>query len=186
MSRCEAVAPQGDLIVAVGTDSAQKLAEISSTIIKLASPTFQAMLGPSFVEGQTIYDKSNPLKLPDDDSVAMLNLFQILHYNANKVDTHEKDWLQKLCIVCDKYQCIKNLKAYIYIHLKHPKDTVSDVDRMIVAGLIGDKDSFESASGKVIRMPKDVAERTGHKGLLQLTPESMFSEVADQVASERR
>lgn len=83
-------APQGDLTVAIGRDRARKLMKINSTIVKLASPVFRAVLGPSFKEGQATYDESDPLVLPDDDAVAIVNLFQILHWNSDKADkTHE-------------------------------------------------------------------------------------------------
>lgn len=47
MANVIAVAQQGDLVVAIGRDSARRLAKISSTLIELASPVFEKMLNSS-------------------------------------------------------------------------------------------------------------------------------------------
>lgn len=171
--KCIDVAPQGDLVVAVDSDPARRLAKISSTIIKPASPVFRAMLGPSFKEGQATHDASNPLSLPDDDAISMLNLFHILHYNGDKAKKTEDDWIQKLVVVCDKYECTESLKTYLHFQLSQCS-FVSTLDRFIISGLIDDRSRFERLSEQIVRMPKHQAQFAAHQGILHLSPANML------------
>lgn len=41
------VAPGGDLVVAVGKDTEQKLVRVSGVLLRIASPVFNTMLGPA-------------------------------------------------------------------------------------------------------------------------------------------
>lgn len=114
-----------------------------------------------------------PLKLPGDDPRAFLNLLQILHYRPNETDRTEQDWLQKLFIVCDKYGCTQNLSAYLRCEIQGSTQ-LSDVDKCIIFGLIGDRALFRVASDRVVRMPESQAMIEAHKDLLQLAPEEML------------
>lgn len=58
-----------------------------------------------FKEGHSKYDAANSLELPEDEPTAMFNLFTIMHWNTDKVNKLEDGWLQRLAVVCDKYQC---------------------------------------------------------------------------------
>jgi len=40
------IAPRGDIVVAVGKETDQKIARVSSVLLQLASPVFDTMLGP--------------------------------------------------------------------------------------------------------------------------------------------
>jgi len=41
------VAPHGDMVIAVGKGEIRKLARVSSHLLRIASPVFDAMVGPS-------------------------------------------------------------------------------------------------------------------------------------------
>ena len=58
---------QGDLHLKAGSAGAGIIIRAHSTLLKMASPVFKAMLGPMFREGATSYTEDNPLHLPDDD-----------------------------------------------------------------------------------------------------------------------
>jgi len=47
MSSVINVAPLGDIVIAMGKDEDQKLARVSRMLLCIASPVFEAMLGPS-------------------------------------------------------------------------------------------------------------------------------------------
>lgn len=181
---CINIAPQGDLIVCVDSGPLQKLARISSTIVKLASPVFRTMLGPSFKEGQTTHDSSNPLMLPEDDATSMLNLFHILHYNGDKANKTETDWVQRLVIVCDKYRCTESLKAYVHFQMEQCS-FISTLDRLIISGLMGDRERFESLSERVVRMPMHQTKFAVHKDILRLSPPQMLGEIKTRATSVR-
>lgn len=172
------VAPDGDLIVGLGPDSTRThTVRVSSHVLKLASPVFRTMLGPSFKEGSTVHNDDTPLDLLHVDPISMLNLFSALHYQPEKVDRAKVDWLQKLVFVCDQYMCIEAMKEYIHFQMCTPVSPIESLlDDLIIAALLGDERGFASASDNVIRVPVCLPEDEGHENLMKLAPELMLGE----------
>ncbi|KAM5370201.1 hypothetical protein ACJZ2D_008604 [Fusarium nematophilum] len=91
---------------------------ISSKILSMASPVFQAMLGGRFREGLALSDaKASPgqdpfrLSLPDDDAEAMELLCKVLHFKVDGIPVRpSSNLLLSLAGICDKYQCIQVLQ----------------------------------------------------------------------------
>lgn len=81
---------------------------VSTKVLSAASPVFRAMFGPNFAEGQTLMQSGNSLPMiefPDDDELALEQLFPILHENDICVvkDATDADSLWQLALVADKY-----------------------------------------------------------------------------------
>lgn len=175
MSSVINVAPLGDIVVAVGKDEAQKLLRVSKVLLRIASPVFEAMLGPSFKEGRSTYDASTPLELPEDDPSATTNLCQILHWNSKCVNTTESDWLQKLAVVCDKYGCAQKLREYFQV--KMTSYNFSSIDEFIMWAIVGDEKKFWELSEQILRTPQSQVEAACHKDLLHILPPTMLSDM---------
>lgn len=133
------------------------------------------MLGPSFKEGQTKHDATDPLKLPEDDPTAVLNLFHILHYHRDRVEKKRPGWLQDLAMTCNKYDCADILQDYFHVKIlelssSEPNPTLSAPDAFIIALITHNTVLFWQMSNKVIRMTKKEFESSCRVGLLELLP----------------
>ncbi|KAL7903792.1 hypothetical protein GGI35DRAFT_491547 [Trichoderma velutinum] len=89
---------------------------VSSEILCLASPVFNAMLRSSFKEAVNLMDHkatSTPycLDLPEDDAEAMAVFCKVIHFdNDDLTETPAAAFLEKLAYTCDKYQCTGSMK----------------------------------------------------------------------------
>lgn len=102
--------PEGDLLVAVGRDPPQ-YTRISTRHITLISPTFKAMLGPNFAEGQSAHNTvETALPLPEDDVEGMRLLFRLAHWRIKDPKEIDVKLLPALLVVCDKYACFGTFK----------------------------------------------------------------------------
>ena len=119
------VDPSGDLILKVGSaltsteinqgqnDAAEHIAitckriRVSSEVLTLASPVFNAMLNGNFREGQLELNNDSPptLDLPEDDADAMLLLCQVLHPHAEAEHRIRPSFIVDAATLIDKYGC---------------------------------------------------------------------------------
>ena len=102
---------QGDLHVKAGSAGSGIIIRVHSTLLKMASPVFKAMLGPAFMEGATSYTADNPLHLPDDDPQSMTLLCAVLHHQCDA--TYDFNQLGGLTVLADKYQCTRSIKPFV-------------------------------------------------------------------------
>lgn len=85
------VAADGDLILVVGNnlDGNKLELRVHSLLLKMNSPVFRTMLGPNWLEGQSLSNISETspgkLDLPDDDAKGMKYLCYILHHRNDKL-----------------------------------------------------------------------------------------------------
>ena len=85
------VAADGDLILVVGNNlNGNKLElRVHSLLLKMNSPVFRTMLGPNWLEGQSLSNISETspgkLDLPDDDMEGMKYLCYILHHRNDEL-----------------------------------------------------------------------------------------------------
>lgn len=171
--------PSGNLVVAIGVVC--QLVKVNSTLLCAVSPVFKTMLGPSFKEGQSVSDLGNPLKLPEDDSIATINMFHLAHFNASSINSSCKDWVQKLLVVCDKYKCTLRFKDFFVLQLIRSQQNVttsySDADAFVMAYLMDDQKSFDELSESIVRMSRENFQVLCHKDFLDLFPAGVLEKM---------
>jgi hypothetical protein len=117
----ESIAPAGDIVLVVGTESRRLL--VLSTVLKKSSKVFAALLGPKFLEGQ-ISSSSQPkeISLPDDDATAMSDMCHLLHNSQVKdlIESPSADRILALAVAVDKYDCVDALQLEIQGLLGYP------------------------------------------------------------------
>ena len=99
MANVNVIDPEGDLILVRGKTELQ----VSSKVLRLASPVFTALFGPSFAEGQNTSGKTSSIELHDDDEDSMHVMCTVLHHKCTSADSIDLEKLEKLAVVTDKY-----------------------------------------------------------------------------------
>ncbi|KAK5084468.1 hypothetical protein LTR05_005544 [Lithohypha guttulata] len=166
----------GELVVAFGQGDAVKIAKVHKSFLQAASPVLAKLLGCQFKEGHEEYSLANPLSFPEDDPTAMLNLCRVVHWRSKSVDVTTIDWLQKLAVVCDKYQCADCLQDFFQTRIE--KAVLSEVEKYLIFHLTGNQDQFGDWSSFLVRNTKDLIESSCHKEFLQLLPKGLLDELA--------
>ncbi|KAF2811893.1 uncharacterized protein BDZ99DRAFT_282566 [Mytilinidion resinicola] len=87
---------------------------VSSKVLTLASPVFDAMFNHGFAEGQNLSSASpRVVFLREDHSESMTILCQICHIrNQDVPKTLTVDLLAELTILCDKYDCVSAIQPW--------------------------------------------------------------------------
>ncbi|KAK8214275.1 hypothetical protein IWZ01DRAFT_234081 [Phyllosticta capitalensis] len=99
---CE-LSSTGDVVLVLQDNTRLR---VQTAILRIASPTFQAMFGPHFSEGQNLScEHPKELPLPDDDPRAMKILCCILHHCYDVTKTPRIADLSSLAVTVDKYLC---------------------------------------------------------------------------------
>lgn len=99
MANVNVIDSEGDIILICGKTEFQ----VSSKVLKLASPVFTALFGPSFAEGQAISSKASRIQLHDDDAESMHFMCTVLHHKCTSANSIDLEKLEKLAVVTDKY-----------------------------------------------------------------------------------
>ncbi|TEA22185.1 hypothetical protein C8034_v002166 [Colletotrichum sidae] len=124
------MAADGDIIMNVGPHPSKKF-RVHSSILKAASKVFSAMLGPNFAEGQQLLvdGRQDPatIKLPEDDSMAMEAIFNILHHHINHLPEPKEIVYYEIAIAANKYDLAPHIR---YIMLGTMTDFVNDFDKI--------------------------------------------------------
>lgn len=104
--------PHGDLILQVENESLL----VSSRILALVSPVFEAMLKPNFKEGVAFQmGNGTPLTipLPEDDMEALTVFCKVIHHRFHELSQPpDPRCLENLAFILDKYQCTGAMAAY--------------------------------------------------------------------------
>ncbi|KAH8675009.1 hypothetical protein BGZ61DRAFT_591336 [Ilyonectria robusta] len=77
----EKIAPDGDVVFSL--ENGATCVQVSSGVMKSASPVFAAMLGPNFKEGHALathHAQPIEIPLPDDDPKGFILICRILHF----------------------------------------------------------------------------------------------------------
>lgn len=103
------IAQEGDVVFIIGPT--QRRLKVHSLFVTMASPVFNAMLGPNFHEGQQLAKTGlAEVELPEDDADALETIFNIMHGRNDKVrDTLSPDEILQVAISGDKYDCFASL-----------------------------------------------------------------------------
>jgi hypothetical protein len=125
---------------------------VSSKVLRLASPVFARLLGPSFQEGQKLRQEGCVVvELEDDDAPLMKLILDVLHYQADiTYQDVNAEKLARLAIHCDKYDCTKALGPWVSTWFKDvavtPGDMVELGFRLLAAYLLNDSGRFAQIS----------------------------------------
>lgn len=120
----------------------------------------------------------SPLKLPEDHPIATINMFLIMHWQGANVGNSADDWLQKLIVVCDKYQRIAIFEDFF--NCKMQDGTLGNLDKLHIAEHMGDRERFAVVSEPLARLPRAEVEKQLHADLLVLLPGNCLGK-ADQI-----
>ncbi|KAB5514896.1 hypothetical protein GE09DRAFT_1264300, partial [Coniochaeta sp. 2T2.1] len=107
------IAPDGDVVLVTG--KTQRRLRVHSLIANRASPVLNAMLGPSFREGQQLATNgSTEIPLPEDDADAMEIILNVIHCRNDEVKKIlSPGELLRVAIACEKYDCFVPLEFAI-------------------------------------------------------------------------
>jgi hypothetical protein len=102
-----------DRTIVVGEkEDGERFYQVSSTVMSMASPVWKVMFDP--VSG---FRESNPdvlVEFPEDDPDMLLILLRIAHLQFLVVPKSIPfDWLVKITVLCDKYDCVGLVCPYI-------------------------------------------------------------------------
>lgn len=99
------VADHGDVVLKVGQGNDVVRIRVDSYILRFASRSFKAMLGPNFADGKNLsYDNPKEIALTDDDPEAIQAICQVLHLkNHSVVKNLESRTILKIAQTSDKY-----------------------------------------------------------------------------------
>lgn len=128
----------------------EKRMKVQSVILLAASTTFDALLGPSFIEGRNISSEHPPdISLPEDDAVALQIIFSILHYRMEAIDDPlDPTIVLRVAIMADKYDLIQSLDFAIREWLRC--DTVRDPKQLwqlaVASRWFSNKKGFEDST----------------------------------------
>ena len=109
---CNDADPNGDLVLVAGSNEEQKSIRVCSNILSFASPVFAAMLSPRFSEGQVSGQKDCSISLPEDDPEAMTVVCRSIHYQEDTPKEVSISLLEKVALVCDKYDVAHALRGW--------------------------------------------------------------------------
>ncbi|KIW82528.1 hypothetical protein Z517_05555 [Fonsecaea pedrosoi CBS 271.37] len=150
---CIDIDPIGDLVIEIENERLRT----SSKVLSLASPVFAAMLRPGFREGtvRNTEDNLRVVPLPDDDLDAFKLVCRVIHFQLDQIPQElEIDSLEKLALVCDKYQCTVALRHCAALWLQSLSDTyvAAQLNRqLLVAYLLDLPTAFSDISWRLMQ-----------------------------------
>ena len=148
--------PEGDVRFIIGNSEFTKVLRVSSKVLSLASPVFKALFSPKFSEGTalSISQAVPEIRLPDDDPEAMQLILHILHHGKNAPGILRIELLEKVAVLCDKYDIVKIFAAWSDLWLQGRIESATDEDEWVrimgVSSVFGNHKKFHLASTKSI------------------------------------
>lgn len=141
--------PQGDIFIYLtrASDDSEHILRVSSRVLCLASPVFDAMLGPNsnFQEAQTLRDNTDTpttIHLEDDDACAVLMLLKVAHLPAHLLPRQiTVDEFYELAIVCDKYDMARVMLSWAMSWIS-VTGSVEDERWLVIAWVFRDRPLF--------------------------------------------
>ncbi|CZR52490.1 uncharacterized protein PAC_02367 [Phialocephala subalpina] len=130
---------------------------VSSKVLSLASPVFEAMFKPHFKEGVEHHlQLGEPLiiPLPEDDLEATTLFCQITHHRSRDLPrTPSPLCLENLAIFCNKYICAGPVASYgiLWIQRHSGSQSIEDFSRLLLLAYILDlPESFAAVSREML------------------------------------
>ncbi|KAK5651189.1 hypothetical protein OQA88_12737 [Cercophora sp. LCS_1] len=167
------IAVDGDTILVVGPD--KKGLRIHSLFARTTSPVFNAMLGPSFAEGQQLAkDGRVQFALPEDNSDALEIILNVIHSRTDNVPaTLTGEQLYEVAILTDKYEFHRamGLAFHLWFQLDGIRDSSDLWLLALAASLLGEETYFYAATSALVLHHKgsylDLAKKHEDKGIDQ-------------------
>lgn len=132
------IASRGDIIFKLGKEgeTATKVL-VSSLVMSLSSPVFDAMFNGNFAEGQARSpDQPREVALPDDDTQAMLLVCRIAHMRTSDLpEMLSVNAFTEFALVSDKYQCTAAVRAWskVWISKIFEGEPGADYEKVVLA-----------------------------------------------------
>lgn len=132
--------PRGDVSLNIQHESLL----VSSKVLSLASPVFEAMFKPHFTEGTQLQTKKDqPLTVPlsEDNVDALILLCNVVHYRSQEIPLLPgPSCLENLAVVCDKYQCTASIASHVTLWLQRELQELSsdDLNRLLLVAYVLD------------------------------------------------
>jgi hypothetical protein len=157
LARDKTIAKRGDVLLQPSKDGKPVgTLLVSSQVLSLASPVFEAMFNGNFAEGQDL-SATSPRKvpLPEDDPEALILLCKVTHLQIDDVpDQVSFDKLADFAIVCDKYRCTTAVRPWSKVQIAQllPKPNAPLFAKLIFITYVLDLPAeFEQVSLRMIR-----------------------------------
>ena len=170
----EVIDKNGDVLI----QTSAKEFLVSSKILAVASPVFEAMFKSNFLEGSTIRNVQHPLELPlpDDDPDALAVLLHTSHFSSKyKLSKLKADLQLDIAQLCDKYDCKMSVygESGRWLRSLNERDDESSVlwTLSTVAFLMGHVDEFSNLTTRL--MLKSSAGELERFALHSALPESI-------------
>ncbi|KAK4541186.1 hypothetical protein LTR36_008260 [Oleoguttula mirabilis] len=155
--------PDGDIILLVSNKLELR---VSSTVLRLASPVFKAMLGPHYAEGNSLQAASagspKTIPLPGDDPEGMKVLCLVLHHQARAIpDPLALEVSHSFAEMADKYGCAEAVSYaaaswFADIDIKECEHPMAVID---AAYLLDDAKTFAKLTGALIKKEMPVMRK---------------------------
>lgn len=148
--------PKGDIIVEVSRPDGKTCVLVSSKVLALASPVFERMFNSSFKEGLINHKmpQQRLVPLPEDDAEAFILLCRVLHHRSHEIPRSlTGNCLEKLAIICDKYNCISPIAfaGEVWLRAGIKSATAEDLSKLLFAAYILDlPDMFSRISWEIL------------------------------------
>jgi len=147
------VDPAGDLNLLVKHHGQDKIFQVSSKVMSLASPVWRTMLDPSGPFREAKPDIGE-IAFPEDDAEALLIVLLAAHLCYQEVPQSGVGYKQllEICIVCDKYDCIQLMRPWISnweVSLATFADKDTYEEWLFIAWTTGDRATFERIARKL-------------------------------------
>ncbi|OGM44094.1 hypothetical protein ABOM_007322 [Aspergillus bombycis] len=181
----ESLDPDGNLILSIEGQNTRRFL-VSSKVLSLGSAVLAKLLGPGFREGKQITESHCPtISLHDDDPACMRTILGILHYKGSGEDQMNAERLALMAIHCDKYDCIKALRPWIFKWFYDCQPITTDEEYgylLLSAHLFREKDQFSrlSASAQTQLSPEFIIKWQGID-ILKLLPDATKGDLADHI-----
>lgn len=143
--------PDGDLDVAVGLDTEAKTFRVSSKVMCLTSKAWRAMLSHGFKETNPGAD---PINFPEDDIYAFFVILLASHLKFHLLPSSiDFKQLFHLCVLGDKYDCIRVLSPWLSDWMSPWTDQVTHEgyeEWAFISWAIGDEEMFKSVTEQLL------------------------------------
>ncbi|MCJ1244734.1 hypothetical protein MMC30_001933 [Trapelia coarctata] len=148
------VDPEGDFYLLLS----DRELRVSSKVLAWASSVFKAQFGPHFAEGRLLSD-TNPERIPflEDDPEAMTVLCNVIHHRpAYPPAGQEVEFLEKLSVACDYYDCFTALSPWASVQLGAligSGNTSHDARIFLLTYLFDDYHGFMHVTKRMVYIP---------------------------------
>lgn len=140
----------GDLILSIGPKASLRLVRVNSDLLKGASPVLKDLIRRNGAR--------ESLCVPEDDADAMIAMLWLIHYQTHDVVLEGSNRLQRLAVVCERYDCIQTFDYVFRNVLARSPKNYTTADKFVIAYLIEDQKLFNETADAVIRSSRTYFE----------------------------